>query len=112
MEENELKNIVYKATCPHFEWLESKHFYNGNGHHLAQKVCNLVWDNYVKEKPHLKENEEIEEIADKLYGINAIISALFITEQRVPTIDNMIMINEKLGKIIKDLRELSKGDKK
>lgn len=108
MEENELKNIVYKATCPHFEWLESKHLYSGNGHHLAQKVCNLVWDNYKKERQYLEENREIEKIANKLYKLNAGISLFFVTGAVKPDKQFMESINVTIGNIIKELRECQK----
>lgn len=43
MQENEVKNLVYQATFALFEHLEHNKRYQGNGHHLAQRVSELVW---------------------------------------------------------------------
>ena len=46
MKEIEVKNLVYQATFALFEHLEHNKRYQGNGHHLAQRVCELVWLKY------------------------------------------------------------------
>lgn len=109
MQENELTNLVYKASCPHFEWLECKGLYSGNGHHLAQKVCKQVWDRYVIERPHLLETRELKEITEDLYNLNANISLLYATKLKKPTNEDMTEINKQLGEIIKRLKELQKS---
>ena len=46
--------------------------------------------------------------SDKLYEINAWISLNYIGLKKKPTYDDMCVINENLGKIIKEIRELEK----
>lgn len=47
----------------------------------------------------------IKEQIESLYNLNAQISAVYLTGQKIPTIDTMTTINARLGKIIKRLRE-------
>ena len=108
MEENELQNIVYRATCAHFEWLESKCLYSGNGHHLAQKVCEKVWDRYVIEKPHLLETRKLEEITNKLNKLHTGISVFFTSGAVKPDKELLKSVNVTIEKTIKELKELQK----
>jgi len=51
---------------------------------------------------------ELSDVIDKLYGMNAYISAHFVTRLHKPTFTDMDSINKNLGIIIKELRELQK----
>lgn len=46
MNKNDFENIAYKAMLSKFEELEFEGKYIGNGHHLCQKVCTLLWDEF------------------------------------------------------------------
>lgn len=42
MKKNEFKNMVYKAIIGEIEQREYKGMYTGNGHHLAQRLTELI----------------------------------------------------------------------
>jgi len=42
MERNEFQNKVYSAMIEHLEMLEYQGTYRGNGHHLAQRLCEML----------------------------------------------------------------------
>ena len=46
MQKNDFENIAYKAMLGKFEELEHEGKYIGNGHHLYQKVCSLLWNEF------------------------------------------------------------------
>lgn len=48
--------------------------------------------------------QEIENIAEELYDLNAKISIKYIRMKGTPTLDDMIIINQKIGEAIKKLR--------
>jgi len=45
---------------------------------------------------------------DRLYSLNAFISARYIGQKHQPTPDEIITLNLEIGRIIKDLREIIK----
>ena len=49
----------------------------------------------------------LKEIIDRLYNLNADISIYFIGLKRIPKTEDMERINQMLGEIIKDLKEVS-----
>ena len=57
-------------------------------------------------------SKKIEELTERLYGINADISLYFVTGLEKPTKQDMVLINRRLGKIIKELREENDKDEK
>ena len=46
MEKNEFQNKAYRAMTGYLEELECKGQYRGNGHHLSQKLCDLLWEEF------------------------------------------------------------------
>lgn len=46
MDENVFKNKAYKAIAGELERLEHIAAYRGNGHHLAQNLASLLWDEF------------------------------------------------------------------
>jgi len=46
MEKNEFQNKVYKVLIDELERLEYMGTYRGNGHHLTQKLCDLLWKEF------------------------------------------------------------------
>lgn len=46
MEQNVFKNKTYKAIIGELEKREFSGQYKGNGHHLAQKLCDLLWEEF------------------------------------------------------------------
>ena len=49
-----------------------------------------------------------EEVADKLYRLNANISLCFIAQKTPVRMNDIMMINEQIGQIIKLIREIEK----
>jgi hypothetical protein len=50
MEKNIFQNKAYKAITCHLEKLEFEGKYKGNGHHLSQKLCDLLWEEFKDSK--------------------------------------------------------------
>ena len=46
MEENTFKNKAYRSIVGELERLEHAGLYSGNGHHLAQNLASLLWDEF------------------------------------------------------------------
>ena len=55
MDKNEFENIAYRAMIGKFEELECEGKYTGNGHHLCQKTCTLLWNEF---KQYLGNNND------------------------------------------------------
>ena len=51
--------------------------------------------------------DELTQINERLYRINAGISGMFITKMRNPTYDDMVELNTALADVIKDLRTIN-----
>lgn len=52
------------------------------------------------------EKEQLKQLIEQLYNLNANISAVFVTKLSKPTPDDMVVVNRLLGTIIKELREM------
>ena len=48
-------------------------------------------------------------ISDKLYGLNASISALYISQKKSMRYSEVLVLNKKLGEIIKEVRNLEES---
>ncbi len=46
MDKNEFQNKAYNAMIEHLEMLEFQGKYKGNGHHLAQRLCEMLWSEF------------------------------------------------------------------
>jgi len=46
IEKNEFQNKTYKAIIAELERLEIQGIYKGNGHHLAQRLCEMLWSEF------------------------------------------------------------------
>ena len=46
MEEHIFKNKAYRSIFGELERLEHVGAYRGNGHHLAQNLASLLWDEF------------------------------------------------------------------
>lgn len=46
MDKTEFQNKSYRAIIGELERLEIQGAYKGNGHHLAQRLCDKLWDEF------------------------------------------------------------------
>jgi hypothetical protein len=81
--------------------LTKKEAYEAEGAEMTTKATCLCGKEVA-----LVHKERIKDLDDRLYNLNANISAMFMTKFQKPTFKHMEEINKELGEIIKEVRNL------